>query len=70
MNHLSLQILKDLSAGQSTADSIAGRLDINPERCEANLSQLLSESYVSTIAVQVAGKDALTVYRLTSKPII
>lgn len=69
MNHLCKLILQDLTSGQSTADSIAGRLGISNERTEANLRQLLADAYVSTISIPIASKPALTVYRLTSKPI-
>jgi predicted ArsR family transcriptional regulator len=70
MNPLAKAILHDLTAGQSTADSIAGRVGISEQMTAANLRQLLTDGYVSTLPIQVDGKDALTVYRLTSKPIL
>lgn len=70
MNPLAKAILHDLTAGQSTADSIAGRIGLTDQRTEANLRQLLADGYVSTHPIHIAGKYTLTIYRLTSKPIL
>jgi predicted transcriptional regulator len=67
MNHYSQQILKDLSVSQSTADSIAGRIGITDQRCEALLRELKAEGYVTVHPLEIDGKDALAVYRLTEK---
>jgi len=63
-------ILRDLAVSQSTADSIAGRIGLSEPMTAANLRQLQGDGYVTTIPIQIAGKDALTVYRLTEKPVL
>ena len=63
-------ILRDLASGQSTADSIAGRLRIETDHCEGILRRLLAEGFVANHPIQIDGKDALLVYRLTAKPIL
>lgn len=70
MNPIQKHILDDLTSGQSNADSIAGRIGISEQITAANLRQLLANGYVTTILIQIAGKDSLTVYRLTAKPIL
>jgi DNA-binding HxlR family transcriptional regulator len=70
MSPISHAILRDLTSGQSTSDSIAGRIGISEQITTANLRTLLADGYVSTIPIRIAGKDALTVYRLTAKPIL
>jgi hypothetical protein len=55
-------ILKDLRVGQSTADSIAGRLKIDTQTCEQVCAILLAENHVETARIN----EALTVYRATT----
>lgn len=60
-------IIKDLGVSQSTADSIAGRLDLTESSIVALLTELVSLGYVESFSLFVADKPALTVYRLTAK---
>lgn len=67
MTHTSYLIIKDLGVSQSTADSIAGRLDLPESRIAALLRELISLGYAESFPLLIAGKPALTIYRLTSK---
>jgi hypothetical protein len=55
-------ILTDLRVGQSTADSIAGRLGVNTETVERICKFLLEDAHVETHLIA----NRLTVYRATA----
>lgn len=57
------KILQDLSIGQSTADSVAGRMKLPTESVEIMMDQLLNKKLIE--AVQLANVDRC-VFRLTS----
>jgi hypothetical protein len=57
------KILKDLSISQSTADSIAGRMNLPTIAVELLLGQLIAKKEVEAFAL---GNTNLLVYRLTS----
>lgn len=67
MTH-SAAILRDLSAGQSTADSIAGRIGISTPRAETILRGLVADGAVISFPIAINVTDAFTVYRLTPTP--
>jgi predicted ArsR family transcriptional regulator len=56
------KILRDLSISQSTADSIAGRLDLPTEAVQIILQQLIIQQKVTSHQLT----KPLTVYRLTA----
>lgn len=60
---LARAILKDLAAGQSTADSTAGRLRVDARTVEALTLQMMAEAIVEIHLIA----DRLTVYRITQK---
>jgi hypothetical protein len=57
---LQARILKDLSAGQSTADSTAERLKIPTQLCEQLCHELEAKGKLETLTIA----QTLTVYRL------
>ncbi len=59
-------ILKDLSAGQTTADSLAPRIRLSPTATETVLRRLISTGEVETSSVSIGGNHAFTVYLLTA----
>jgi DNA-binding IscR family transcriptional regulator len=57
---LEKHILADLSAGQSTADSIAGRLEKPEEMITTILKRMVKDGILTTTTIL----DRLTVYKL------
>ena len=65
---LTTSILRDLAAGQSTADSLAPRIGKSTTATEAALAALVSSGEVVSASITIDGSHALTIYRLPSKP--
>jgi hypothetical protein len=57
---LEILILRDLAAGQTTADSLAGRLKKHPEAIAQILTRLESQKQIISLTIM----DRLTVYKL------
>lgn len=60
---LEVKILRDLRAGQSTADSIAGRLAVPTQGIESVLKRQLAAGHVTTALI--GGR--LIVYQITDR---
>ena len=65
--NLTAPILRDLSKGQSTADSLAPRIGISTERAEAALRELIDGNLVTSSPLTIGLHDVVTIYRLTEK---
>lgn len=59
-------ILKDLSAGQSSADALAPVIGLSPAATVAVLKRLIASGQVESASVSVGHIHAFTVYRLTA----
>lgn len=60
-------ILQDLTAGQSTASSIAGRLDLHQEAAAIILKRLETEGLITSFQITTPrSSTGLCVFRLTT----
>lgn len=57
-------ILRDLAAGQSTADSLAPRIRLSPTATEAVLLRLLASGQITKHSISIR-TAVIPVYRLT-----
>ncbi len=66
---LTAAILRDLAAGQSTADSLAPRIGRSPDATQAALDSLVASGEILSAPITIDGTPVLTIYRLPGNAI-